>query len=86
MLSQLPIIATNIPGTNELIQNKKNGILVPTKNPNAIAKAAIELLNNNTKATKLAKTARKNILTSKVSWDDSAKKFIKLYKEATCAE
>ena len=86
MLSQLPIIATNIPGTNELIKNNKTGILVPTKNPNAIAKAAIELLANNKKASKLAVTARKNILASKVTWDDSAKQFIKLYKEATCAE
>ncbi|MDA1196446.1 MAG: glycosyltransferase [Nanoarchaeota archaeon] len=86
MLSQLPVIATNIPGTNELIQNNKNGILVPPKKPDAIAKAAVDLLANTKKATTLAKVARKNTLKQKVSWDDCAKKFIKIYKEAVCAQ
>ena len=83
MLSELPIVATNIGGTNELI-NTKNGILIPPKNAKAIEKAVCNLLDNEKKARTLAKRARADVLKQKVSWDDCAKNFINIYKK--CAE
>jgi glycosyltransferase involved in cell wall biosynthesis len=39
MISERPVIATDIPGTNELVQHKLNGWLVPQADPAALAEA-----------------------------------------------
>ena len=39
-----PIITTDVPGCRETIIHKKNGLLVPVKNPIALANAMISLL------------------------------------------
>jgi glycosyltransferase involved in cell wall biosynthesis len=46
MASQLPIVATDIPGTRELVQQQVNGILVPPANPEPLAQAILEVLNS----------------------------------------
>ena len=47
-----PVITTDVPGCRETVINKKNGLLVPPKNPKALAKAMITLLEQKDKATK----------------------------------
>jgi L-malate glycosyltransferase len=42
----LPIITTNSGGIPELISNRNNGILVERRNPNQLAEAIIELIEN----------------------------------------
>ncbi len=46
MVCKVPVIATDIPGTRELIQPNHNGWLVPPENPPALADAIIEALGN----------------------------------------
>ena len=43
---ELPCIVTDINGSNEIIIENKNGLIVPPKNTEAFQKAMIELLNN----------------------------------------
>ena len=43
---ELPCIVTDINGSNEIIIENKNGLIVPPKNAEAFQKAMIELLNN----------------------------------------
>ena len=43
---ELPCIVTNINGSNEIIIENKNGLIVPPKNAEAFQKAMTELLNN----------------------------------------
>ena len=40
---RLPIIATDVGGNREIVINQKNGFLVPSKNPQTLARAMIEL-------------------------------------------
>ena len=42
----MPCIVTDINGSNEIIIENKNGLIVPPKNTEAFQKAMIELLNN----------------------------------------
>ena len=42
-----PIITTDTPGCRETVIHKKNGLLVPIKDSNALAKAMISLLEEN---------------------------------------
>jgi glycosyltransferase involved in cell wall biosynthesis len=41
-----PIVTTDTPGCREIVQDGMNGILVPVKNPKAVAKAIGRLLND----------------------------------------
>jgi glycosyltransferase involved in cell wall biosynthesis len=56
-----PIIATNIDGITEQITNGVNGILVPPKNPSALAKAALRVLNDKELAATIGLSARKKV-------------------------
>jgi phosphatidylinositol alpha-mannosyltransferase len=44
MAAYVPVVATDIPGTQELIQNMDTGFLVPAKNPAALASTIITAL------------------------------------------
>ncbi len=59
---QKPIIATNIRGCKEAVEDGKTGILVPTKNPKELAKAIIYLLENPIEAAEMGKAARQKAI------------------------
>lgn len=56
-----PIIATNIAGTTEQITNCNNGVLVLPGDPDALAKAVIEVYNDKEFAKKIGLAARKKV-------------------------
>jgi glycosyltransferase involved in cell wall biosynthesis len=45
---ELPVIATNINGCNEIIVNGKNGILIPSKDKTALENALLQLIDDKT--------------------------------------
>jgi glycosyltransferase involved in cell wall biosynthesis len=58
-----PIVATNIDGITEQITDEVNGILVPPKNPSALAKAStvIRVLNDKELAMSMGLAAREKV-------------------------
>ena len=44
--SELPIVASNVPGCKEICIHKYNGLLVPPKNSILLAKAIEKILSN----------------------------------------
>ena len=62
-----PIITTNVPGCRETVVNNKNGLLVPMKNPKALAKAMIKLLRKND--VKLKRMAHQSYLIAKNKYE-----------------
>ncbi len=62
MAAEIPVVSTAISGIPELITDRHNGLLVPQKNPNALADALEELLMNPTLRTELTKAGRERIL------------------------
>lgn len=46
MASGVPVVATDVSGINEIIQDGKNGVLVPSNDPKQLAGALIELLQD----------------------------------------
>ena len=46
MLSEVPVIATNVGGIPNVVKNRKNGLLVPKDNINEIVKATLLLHND----------------------------------------
>ncbi|MBM3206354.1 MAG: glycosyltransferase family 4 protein [Candidatus Staskawiczbacteria bacterium] len=76
----LAIVATNIRGCREAIENEKTGLLVPTKNPERLAEAIIYLLSNKELAKKMGENARKKALSEfdeKVIFKETNKEYQK---------
>jgi glycosyltransferase involved in cell wall biosynthesis len=78
MSQGLPIVASDIPGTRDLIENGVSGFLCPVERPECYAKAVKQLLGDQGLAEKLAANARKKIAKD-YSWDKNIKGFVGLY-------
>ena len=61
-LCEKPILTTDVPGCNYLIENEHNGLVVPAKQPQALAKALKRLIDDDSLRLRLAKTARERTL------------------------
>ena len=61
MAMEKPIVATNIDGITEQITNEENGILVPPRDPAALANAIIRLLSDRKSAQRMGIAARKMV-------------------------
>lgn len=78
MYKGLPIVATDLPVFREIVDNHKDAILVPPKNPTEFAKAIIQLINNPEKAKELGFNAKKKALLYDIS--KYMKKSINIYQ------
>jgi len=77
MASGRPIIGTNIGGTPQVIENGKNGLLVPPKDPVALAEAIERVLADKALATSLADYGAAKA--QNFSWDIQTKKYSDLF-------
>ncbi|MGQ9603057.1 MAG: glycosyltransferase [bacterium] len=62
MAAGKPIVATSVGGIPDVIEDGKDGILVPSRDPEAIARAIMRLLNDKALAESLVANARKKFL------------------------
>jgi len=53
-----PVVATEIDGTPELVKPGKTGILVPAKDPEALARGILDLINNPSAAKEMGRLGR----------------------------
>ncbi len=58
MATGLPMVASDVPGINNMIKNNENGLLVPVKDPVALMLALKTLLTDELLSQKLGKNAR----------------------------
>lgn len=62
MYTGVPIVATTAGGIPEVVENEKTGLLVPPKDPNALAEAIIKLLKDKDKRETFAIEGKKRVL------------------------
>ena len=72
-------IVTDIPENQDLVINEKNGLIVPKKNPEAIAKAILKLYNDPSLC-KIYGQRSKEHVQDHLSIDKTVEKFLHLYK------
>lgn len=77
---ELPIIATNINGCNEIIVNEKNGVLIELKNNGAIVKAMVRLIEDEAFYKNLKSNAR-SMIVSRFERKVICEKILYEYKE-----
>lgn len=76
----LPVVATNVGGIPEIVINGVNGILVSPENPQALADAIKDLIDNPDKRKRLAEKARQHV---EVTFTNNimAKEYIGIYSK-----
>lgn len=77
----MPVVATDIPGISEVVRDKETGLLVPPKDPKALADAIIKLLKDEELRRKMGEAGRKRV-EEEFTWDRITKKIVRLYKDA----
>ena len=76
----LPIVATDVGGLPELVDDGKNGFLVPTRDSEKLADALLTLLRDNDLRDKMGKASRE-IADQKFSIDNMISHYQGLYRE-----
>jgi glycosyltransferase involved in cell wall biosynthesis len=77
MACGIPIVASKIGGIPDVVKDRKNGLLVPPKDSEALADAIIYLLENKDVREKIGKNARKKV--GGYSWEKIAEETEKVY-------
>ena len=81
MASGTPVIASDVGGIKDVVQDGFSGLLIPEKNPRAIAEKILELVKNNSLREQLVQNALE-LVNSTYSWEHSALTFFDLYQQA----
>lgn len=74
----MPVVATNIPGTDEAIANGKTGLLVPPREPKRLAEAILRLLDDEELRKKIGDAGRMHVVNN-YDWDIIANKIEQVY-------
>ena len=80
MAAGLPVIASNFPLWKKIIEETGCGICVDPKDPKAVRKACLDLINNPQKGEEMGRQGRQAVIL-KYSWDSEEKKLLDLYSE-----
>lgn len=81
MSNYTAVVASDIPGPNEVMEPGKSGFLVPKQNPDALAEAICQLLADPEKAKAMGRRGRE-LVETKYSWKTIAKQVLEVYAEA----
>jgi phosphatidylinositol alpha-mannosyltransferase len=79
MAAGLPVVASDIPGYREVVRDGVDGILVPPRDPEALAGAAGRLLDEPDAARRFGDAGRKRV--RKYAWDVVAREIEAVYVE-----
>jgi len=77
---QVPVVATNVEGIPEAIQDKKTGFLVPVHSPEKIAEKVLLLARNRNLRLKMGERGREFVKENYV-WERNAGVVLKVYEE-----
>jgi colanic acid/amylovoran biosynthesis glycosyltransferase len=61
LMHRVPVIATHVSGIPEVIENERTGLLIPEKDPEAIAEAVIRMVEDRDRALAMAERGRARV-------------------------
>jgi len=80
MAAGLPVVASRVGGIVDVVEDGKTGLLVPPRNPQAIADAIERLLSNPTLRQRMGAEAR--MRAPAYSWEELVPRILEVYREA----
>ncbi len=81
MGSGCPVVASQIAGVPDVVEDGVSGLLVPERDPQSLAEAITRLLSDNDLAQRLGAAARHRIETT-FTWQQTAARFINIYQQS----
>jgi glycosyltransferase involved in cell wall biosynthesis len=84
--SGLPVIASRVPANLEIVDDGNNGLLFKPQDSKELAEKITFLLNNQNIRNKLGEEGRKFIQKNELTWENTAKKYIKIYNNLLSGE
>jgi glycosyltransferase involved in cell wall biosynthesis len=78
MACKTPIIATNVGGNKELLENNVSGVIIESNSPQQILDGIMDLFSNKEKATKLKEDAFQHV--QKYDWSHVGKLYLDIYE------
>ncbi len=82
MAAGLPVVGTNVGGIPDIIRDGENGLLVPERAPEAIARAVERITTDTSLRERLAQSALRDVR-RRFSWEVIAREFEKLFIEVS---
>lgn len=76
---KIPVVASDVGGIPELISHNETGVLIPPDDPNTLANAVNQLLND-TKLIEKITTNAYNFIINEMSWKKILPQYIKFYE------
>jgi phosphatidylinositol alpha-mannosyltransferase len=83
MAAGLPVVASDIPGYREVVRDGREGILVPPKEPDAVAEAIGRILDSPQDAERFGAAGRERA--ADFSWDSVAREIEQVYAEVAAS-
>ena len=80
-----PVVGTGVGGIPEIIREDTNGLIVPPRNPRALANAINAIIENDAKARRFGLAGRK-IVENEFTWQRTAHGYEEFYKRVQLAE
>jgi len=80
MAASKPVIATNVGGNPEVVEDGKTGLLVPPKDPQKIAEAVSKLLDNENKQLEMGRAGLERVK-EKFSISKTVREYKEVYLE-----
>ena len=84
MACGLPVLASNLPGIREVVEDEKTGFLVAPKDVKGLTKKLLILAQNPERRQKMGAQAYQHLSELNLSWEESAKQYLEVY-EKVCA-
>ncbi len=78
MASELPVVATRVGGTPEIIEDGQQGFLIPSRNSQALADALYKLIHDKSLRTAMGQRGRTNVEVN-FNWENTINFFSALY-------
>jgi len=82
MAAAMPVLATDIDGTRELVQHGKTGWLVPPGDVNALSDVLEDFINGKKNLASAGLLGRQWMQEQGLTWDNTAKRYCQLYMDA----
>jgi len=79
MACKTAIIATNVGGNKEILENNRTGILIKPNSNKELLESILELISNKKKARSLAEESYKEV--KHYDWSSVGNQYLKLYKK-----
>lgn len=84
MATNVPVVVSRVGGMNDIVQHGENGLFVEADHPDGLAKALLDLLQNDQKRLRMAHSGKASI-TARFSWTHVTESLLSTY-ESVCRQ